>query len=308
MGTLRINLFGSFTIAIDERPLFVGIPHTKPLELFAYLLIHRAHTHPREAVATLLWPELTPPQAKKNLRKVLCTLQHFLTSAREQHDPPVLLIDHDWVALNPALELELDAATFEEACTLGQQYSGAMLDSPTAQVLADAAAIYRGELLTGLYADWCLYERERLENMYLELCHLLLLHTEQVHTYEQAIQHGLEILRHDRANERAHRDLMRLYCLSGNRSAALRQYGHCVESLARELGVKPSKSTEQLYRNICQDELSTAAPASVTPNLPHIRSSETWSHSNLQQVRAELQRMLHQVQDEIRLVDGLLQR
>lgn len=56
-------------------------------QLFTYLLIHRRRSHPREALATLLWPELPSAHAKKNLRKVLCILQHLLTDAVRPGDP-----------------------------------------------------------------------------------------------------------------------------------------------------------------------------------------------------------------------------
>lgn len=90
----------------------IGIPHTKPHERFAYLLLHRRRNHPREALATLLWPEATPSQARKNLRKALCILQRTLAKAGEPADPPILLVEHDWITLNPALDLHVDVAEF----------------------------------------------------------------------------------------------------------------------------------------------------------------------------------------------------
>lgn len=308
MRTLRINLFGRLAVFVDECPLTVGPPHTKPLELFAYLLIHRRRSHSREALATLLWPEMPPAPAKRNLRKVLCTLQHLLADAVPPGDPQVLLIEHDWLALNPALDLQLDVERFEQAYALARQHAGTLLDSQTTQVLAAAVELYADELLAGCYCDWCLHERERLENMYLELLHALMVDAEHRHAYEQAIAYGCEILRHDRASERTHRDLMRLYYLSGDRSTALRQYGHCVSALINDLGVKPRTCTEQLYRQICSDELMPSAELSAEhPELQRELGAGADRSSHLQQIRAELQRTLGQVQDELQRVERLLQ-
>lgn len=302
MAAIRINLFGRLAVFVDDRPLVVGPPHIKPIELFTYLLIHRRRSHPREALATLLWPDLPSAHTKKNLRKVLCTLQHLLADAVRLGHPPVLLIEHDWITLNPALDLQLDVAVFEQAYALSQRHTSDWPNADTVQSIEAAVALYEGELLSGLYADWCLHERERLENIYLELRHLLLVAAEHGQAYEQAIAHGCEILCHDRANERAHRDLMRLYYLSGNRSAALRQYGHCVAALVGELGVRPRHHTEQLYRQICSDELATdRTELQREPGVSADRSS------HLQQIRAELQRTLGQVQDELQRVERLLQ-
>lgn len=308
MAVIHINLFGQLAIFVDDRPLFIGLPNTKPLELFAYLLLNRKNPQSREAIAALFWPDLAPVHAKKSLRKVLCTLQHLLTDAVKDGGPPVLLIKPDWITLNPALHLCLDIADFEQAHTLAQKHMGLPLDPQSSQIIAAAVARYEGELLAGLYTDWCLYERERLENMYLEMLHKLMVYAETGRAYEQAIKYGLEIVRHDRANERAYLDLMRLYYLSGNRSAALHQYAHCVAALAKELGVRPRKSTEQLYRQICEDDLTSTELDVVSGERHGGQHTELATYSHLQQARADLQRVLEQVQGEIEHIERLLKR
>lgn len=309
MAAIRINLFGRLAVFVDDRPLVVGSPHLKPIEIFTYLLIHRRRSHSREAIATLLWPDLPPAHAKKNLRKVLCTLQHLLADAVMPSGPPVLLIEHDWIALNPALDLQLDVEIFEHAYTLAQQQADGVLDHTTAQEIAAAVALYEGELLAGLYTDWCLRERERLEDLYLELRHLLLVDAERRCAYEQAIAHGRAILRHDRSNERTHRDLMRLYYVSGDRSAALHQYEHCAAALSSELGVRPGAYTQGLYQQICHDELMPpgAAPASEPAALR--RQPDTSPESSQSQlIGADLQRTLGQAQGDLQRVERLLKQ
>lgn len=306
MGEICINLFGQLAIFVDDHPLFIGPSLTKPLELFAYMLINRKRPQAREAIATLFWPDLDHTHAKKSLRKVLCTLQCFLADVVKKGLPPVLLIERDWIALNPALHLQLDVDIFEHAYGLAQEHIGSALDQQSAQILAAAVARYEGDLLTGLYADWCLYERARFENMYLELLHKLMVYAETCRAYEQAITYGLQILRYDRANERAYVDLMRLYYLSGNRSAALHQYANCVAALAKELGVKPRKSTEKLYQQICHDDLAAIQPGAVGMEREVGQQIKPLSRSHLQQARADLQRVLEQVQGDIERVERLL--
>ena len=71
--------------------------------------------------------------------------------------------------------------------------------------------------------------------------------------YDAGLAYGWQILRHDHAYERAHRQLMRLYALSGDRTQALHQYQRCVNALQVELGVEPSARTRQLYDQIQAD-------------------------------------------------------
>ncbi|UCF98555.1 MAG: bacterial transcriptional activator domain-containing protein [Spirochaetaceae bacterium] len=43
---------------------------------------------------------------------------------------------------------------------------------------------------------------------------------------------------------------MRLYTVTGRRSAALRQYRKCRDVLPRELNLQPEEETDRLYRSI----------------------------------------------------------
>jgi DNA-binding SARP family transcriptional activator len=305
MAAFRIQLFGQLAISIEKQLLYLGIPATKPLELLAYLLIHRQRVHPREHLATLLWPDLPNAQAKRNLRKVLCTLQHLLNPGDHPEAAPLFQIEHDWVAVNPAAALDLDIAAFEHAYTLAQQHSGEALDPAIEHLIGAAVDRYSGELLAGLYDDWCLHERERLENMYLELLHILQVHATQQQAYDQAIDRGLAILQHDHANERAYADLMRLYYLNGNRTAALHLYRRCVAALSEELDVQPSRQTEQLYQQICTDSLAEPPTRSATMTNPAPAQPPQAATPHLLQMQAELQRLLDQVHDELQRVKEL---
>src|SRR5256885_1694173 len=92
---------------------------------------------------------------------------------------------------------------------------------------------------------------------------------------EQAIQYGYRQLELEPWREEAHRQVMRLLALSGQRSAALAQYESCRRALLEELGVEPEPETTGLYERILRgSETGTAAcseprrhnlPAQVTP-------------------------------------------
>ena len=130
-------------------------------------------------------------------------------------------------------------AEFEQAFNLTRGTPGRQLDAQNVQILQNAVELYRGDLLEGWYQDWCLFERERLQNMYLTMLDKLIDYSEANELYEAGLAYGAHILRHDRARERTHRRLMRLHYLARDRTEALRQYERCVSSLDKELGVEP---------------------------------------------------------------------
>jgi DNA-binding SARP family transcriptional activator len=254
MSPLRVSLLGRFDVR-DGRQTLPGFDARKVQELFCYLLLYRDRSHPREALADLLWCDTLTTQSKRYLRKTLWQLQTALDSQLHRLNEPVLLVEPNWIQLNPCADLWLDVAVLEEAFGLAEGVPGSLLESQCVQALKNAVELYQGDLLEGWYQDWCLYERERLQHMYLSMLDKLMGHCEANHECEAGLVYGSIILRYDRARERTHRRMMRLHYLAGDRTAALRQYEHCVTALHEELGVKPARRTVGLHEQICADQL-----------------------------------------------------
>jgi DNA-binding SARP family transcriptional activator len=171
------------------------------------------------------------------------------------NDGRVLLVDPEWIRINSEIDLWLDVAEFEQACAALKGIPGQQLAADSASRLQNAADVYEGDLLEDCYEDWCLYERERLQNLYLGLVGKLMAYCEAHGEFEAGLAHGERILRLDRASERTHRQLMRLHYLGGDRTGALRQFSRCVAALDEELDVKPARSTVMLYEQIRDDRL-----------------------------------------------------
>ena len=307
MVKLCIQLFGKFCVRRDERVLD-GFDARKIQELFCYLLLHRDHSLPRETLASILWPETTTIQSKKNLRQVLWQLQSALGSQNEPSNDRLLLVDPDWVQLNSEAELWLDVAEFEQVFNLVQKMPGQEFDSSTARLLQNTVQLYQGPLLEGWYQDWCLLERERLQSMYLAMLDKLMSFTEVHYDYETGLLYGMRIMCYDRARERTHRRMMRLYYLLGDRAEALRQYERCSAALDEELGISPSKSTQALYRQIQADQLDEPSPISVQVDIPPEVPVPSLLEilGRLAQVQRSLTELQNQVQQSIQMVETAL--
>ncbi|MBK5263932.1 MAG: AAA family ATPase, partial [Alphaproteobacteria bacterium] len=90
---------------------------------------------------------------------------------------------------------------------------------------------------------------ERLSNCY-----------EPVGDYGKALQFALRYAELEPWDEGAHRRVMRLYALSGQKSAALVQYDACCRLLKKELDVLPSQETQHLAERIRNGELLVRPP------------------------------------------------
>jgi DNA-binding SARP family transcriptional activator len=193
----------------------------------------------------------------------------------------------------------LDVAEFEEAFATTKDVRGRDLDLEKAHLLESAAQLYHGDLLEGWYEDWCLFERERLQNMYLAILDKLMGYCEVNKQYETGILYGTRILFFDRAHEQTHQHLMRLQYLAGNRTAALRQYERCSAALDEELGVKPAKFTLALYQQIRNDEVDEL-PISTATKTRHVPKSSPVPAQELLARLNQVNELLTDVQKAVR--------
>lgn len=270
MDGLQVSLFGRLSVkwAGEEA---MGFEAKKVQELFAYLLVFRTRTHSREVLAELLWGDRQSAQSRKYLRQALWQLQSVLEKASICESTQWLDVDAEWVQVSPAAGLWLDVAELERASVQAQGVAGGDLSDEGAQALERAVQLYRGDFLEGCYQDWCIFERERLQNVYLNVLDKLMDHCQSTGDFQAGLTYGAQMLRLDRARERTHRRMMRMYYLAGDRTAALRQYARCAAALSQELGVKPSQRTEILCEQIRDD---SAPVGSVLGGLTAPRSSD----------------------------------
>lgn len=307
MSVLRISLFGKFDTRYGEEVL-TGLGSHKVQELFCYLLLFRNRALPRESLADLLWTDCSTSQSKRYLRKALWQLQVVLESQSKIIRDRLLIVKPDWVQVNPEADFWLDVAVFEEVFYRTEGVPGRELDSDKVQALQRAVDLYQGDLLEGWYQDWCLYERERLQHLYMAMLDKLMDYCETRGKYETGLVYGSRILRYDRARERTHRRLMRLHYLARDRTSALRQYERCVAALEEELDVRPAKRTVALFEQIRMDqidgptstvaEVDTMSKAAASP-LPEVLG-------RLKQRQSILTEIQRQVQQDIQSIELVL--
>lgn len=309
MAKLEVRLFGKFSMrspagAVAE--LEVG----KAQELLSYLLLHRDRPHSREVLAELLWGDSSPAHAKKYLRQALWQLHTTLDTLLGTPDARVVLVEPEWVRINADFDLWLDVDVLERAYSSIQGVPGRQIDPAQAPVLRAAVDLYGGDLLQDLYGDWCLYEREHLQNLYLMLLDKLMGFCESHGAYEEGIEFGARILRYDRARERTHRGIMRLQYLDGDRTSALHQYRRCAAALQEELGVEPARSTRELYQQICADEGPVDLPPGATSSggdsvSPLVEALGSINH--LEQALVEMQQQMRRLHHVVTTVEQRLQ-
>jgi DNA-binding SARP family transcriptional activator len=249
---LELQLFGTGQARYCDQPL-PGFPTQQSCLLLCYLLLNRHHPHHRERLAALFWSEYPTTTARKYLRNALWRLRNALQSAGAPTDE-YLLISDDSISFVNSSHYWLDIEVFETTITRYQDLSGQALTPEQAALLEEAVDLYIGDLLEGVYEDWCLYERERLSLLHLHALSKQIVFHEVNGTYERGLAYGERILAHDHTREKVHRQMMRLHWLLGDRNAALTQYKRCVQILREELGIPPMEETRLLYEQIVHNQ------------------------------------------------------
>jgi DNA-binding SARP family transcriptional activator len=300
---LYVSLFGRFNVTYCKTVL-PGFELNKVQELFAYLLLNHDRPQHRETLANLLWSDVPTSQSRRYLSKALWQLQTTLNTPLPSLADHLLTIEPDWIQLNSDDRLQCDVALFEKAFVLSQDIPGSQLDKAVAQALVEAVDLHSGELLEGWYQEWCLYERERFLHIFLMILDKLMDYFEAQDKFETSLLYGDRILRFDRAREHTHRRLIRLYYLSGDRTGALRQYQLCAHILEQELGVKPTRKTIELYRQIAEDEW--VKPTLITSNnVVSLHAQEALK--KLKDRHTSLLSLSNQLGSDIKLIETLLE-
>ncbi len=232
----------------------------------ARALLYRLATHlqpvPRERLCGLFWPDTGDSAARRNMSRLLTHLRRALPA------PELLLTSNDHVGLDPRHTWS-DTLAFERLC--------AALKEGVSQ---QAVGLYRGSFLTGFslpdspeFEMWATLERESWERLYLKALAALIEEQAARGEHTAAIAHARRYLATDDLAEDIHRRLIELCAITGDRSAALRQFERCVAVLERELGVSPLPETRNVYQAILEGRLpSDIAPVSrlVWTTLPSL--------------------------------------
>ncbi len=252
---LELNLFGAPRAHYGERQL-AGFPGQQAYHLLCYLLLNRQRPHPREKLAAVFWGDYTTRDSRKYLRHCLWRVRQNLQSVGAPADV-YLDINNHTVAFRSLCPHRLDVEEFETG-VLGCKYiPGELLTPEQVTGLEKALALYTGELMEGVYVDWCIYDRERLALLHLDTLSKLMVCHESNGEYERGLACGERILAYDETREKVHRLMMRMYGALGNRQAALAQYKLCAQILHELFGISPQVETNQLYKELLRCELHT---------------------------------------------------
>lgn len=205
----------------------------------------RSHGATRDELLEALWPGGDP-------RRTRARLWQSITEARQIVGGDALHRDGDRYALDRD-HVSVDVDQLAGHLTDLETHANAQGAPPI-----DACSIVRGAPLEDIDAVWTDPHRPRLIAAATEL----LLHTGQAaiaaRRPRSALRAAEQGLRLDELNEALWQIAMRAHADLGARTAVTDSYTQLMTTLDRDLGVKPSRETQLLYRALLAQDAETA--------------------------------------------------
>lgn len=230
-------------------------PTRKTRALLAYLAVQGGR-QPREKLTALLWPESDDERGRSALRQTLALLTDALRSGTCQEGTTHLVVRREALAFDFGSRHQLDVQVVLAASALANSHSGPPTVSRIRQ-LQDAVERYRGDFLEGFslsdapeFDVWASTYRELLHRRVDGLLDSLSRWQCDTGDLHGAIDTAARWVAHNRLNETAHRRVMELRFLTGDRAAALQAYETCSAILDEELGTHPDVETQALAARI----------------------------------------------------------
>jgi serine/threonine-protein kinase len=236
-------------VASDGHPIDALARQAKRTALLAYLAVANPRgLQRRDKLVALFWPDLDGPHARNALSQALHVLRTTLG------DGAVVTRGGQEVGLSAAV-VQCDVPAFECALDAGR--------------LAEAAALYRGDLLDGLFVPgapeferWLDSERTRLRQRASEVAWALAEARAAEGDAIEAERWARRAADFVPADEAVVRQLMAFLTRLGDRAAAIRAYEAFAWQLSHEYELEPSAETKSLVAVIREDEQPPTATAS----------------------------------------------
>jgi DNA-binding SARP family transcriptional activator/tetratricopeptide (TPR) repeat protein len=287
---LELALLGSPELRWRGQPL--NLPTRKAVALLVYLACEPG-VHPREKLASLLWPDNDETGGRTALRKAL----GFLTAEFEVRGKMLFLnVNRDSLSFKSDPSVTHHFNDLELAAKRSRKLDDTDLEALRTS-LEQTCDRVRGEFMAGFslpdafeFEDWLEVRREATRRDFDAVLQRLARVQAGAGHVPLALATARKRLDLDNLNEAAHRAVIELHLETDDRSGALEAYRACQTILERELGIGPAAPTQalaeraragvpEILRSVVQPEViapKVRAPATPVQAAPFVGREREW--------------------------------
>ena len=221
----QLYLLGSFQLLLGDEMTRLAVPSQR---VVALLGLQNSRPVGRSYVAGTLWPDVEEASARSDLRSALWKLGQLRDDIFE--------VTNDELRLRPDVTIDLREMRATAHRLLHDSRDGTDL-SP--ELFAD-------DLLPEWSDGWVEAERESYRQLRLHALEQLSERLATAGRFGPAVEAGLLAVAGGPLRESAHRMVIRVLVMEGNRAEARRRYGELSDLLRDEMGVEPSFGLEEI--------------------------------------------------------------
>ncbi|MFY9173918.1 MAG: BTAD domain-containing putative transcriptional regulator [Peptococcia bacterium] len=258
---LKIYTLGGLNLQLGEKEISIQEWRRKSsLRLFCLFLTKRQYLLNKENIMFSLWPDADNDYSSRNFKSALNNLLNILEPDRKPWGSSYYIQRKGTTYyFNLASNFWLDIDDFEKNIEIA--FKILSRDPQEAEkLLVYALSLYNGGYLEGVCQDeWCLEEKDRLDILYIKAAEALANIQIEKGAYEEALKTAKSILGIDPCWEASYQLIMRCYGKMRNHVMVTRTFIRCQEILDKELAVKPSSKTRQIFHNCIETSKEKAS-------------------------------------------------
>lgn len=253
---LNIRLLGKFRVFLGNKEIPVDRwKSSKALMIFKYLASKRSKgfIH-RDVLIELLWPEEDYQKTNKRFNVAISYLRRLLEPQLQPRRPSSYIIrQKDAFRLDTGNGGKVDVEAFLREVKCGDTSEKTDPEESFKHYL-NAEACYKGPFLDeDPYIDWCIKERETLNEKYLYVLSKIIRFYDHKKDFSKGIKYANQYLAVDHYAEDIYRRLMRFYYLTGNTSNVKKTFEKCEINIVEDLECPLSRETLDLYNRLIQN-------------------------------------------------------
>ncbi len=217
----------------------------RALQSVAFLALAGDRRATKQQLVDAIWHDAGAAMVAKNFHPTM-------SEARRTVHREVFVYSQGSYILNPELGWWSDCDRFRQLIERGRRLATGSLGAQERCLDAWHAAwrLYRGELLSGVEADWVRGRRQAFHHDYIELLRDVGGLCARLGRVTQALDAYRSLLLAEPFEERVHLRVMELYARQGRRDLVRRQFVRLHELLAQELNVEPAEEIQQRYHRL----------------------------------------------------------
>lgn len=248
---LYLKTFGSIEARrLDSKPIPYKAWITKRArDIFFFIATSKNRRATKDILIETFWEGESLETAEKNFHPTISYIRKALNWGQDLKINFLSFNDGTYY-LNPEISFWIDSEEFEKRIA---EASKARSEGDTEKVFAlliEAAEIYKGEFMPGVYENWAEERRSYFEEQHIKLLSSLAKLSASRKDFASAIKYAEQALQKDSLREDMYRLLMRIYALQGKKALAVKCFNKLKETLKKELGVNPSPETIKLFKEL----------------------------------------------------------